>query len=182
MSEPTVLYEWTFPPDRGCRIIEIEPGIVIGQERESHDAPWRDEPCPSGWKHELIALAQETSDWRSDAAMAVLETCGDEEHCTCVGPLRKLARDLGMDKAALVLTLEVETDLRRKAENDLAHEKALHAHEIEKAKLEAKIETWDGVACWCPYNSGPGVCSRCEQLQKLRAALTNWPAPPALES
>lgn len=134
MSEPTVLYEWTFPPDRGCRIIEIEPGIVIGQERESHDAPWRDEPCPSGWKHELIALAQETSDWRSDAAMAVLETCGDEEHCTCVGPLRKLARDLGMDKAALVLTLEVETDLRRKAENDLAHEKARHAHEIEKAR------------------------------------------------
>jgi len=87
---PHVIYEWTFPPDRGCRIVEIRPGIVIGQERESHDAPWRDEPCPSGWKNELIALKQEVDDWQMDAVKAVQEECGNRDHCTCVGPLRHI--------------------------------------------------------------------------------------------
>lgn len=117
MSEPTftkgpeVLYEWDFPPGGNfrCRIIEVEPGIVIGQQRDSDSEAWRDEPCPMGWKNELIALAQEVGDWRSDAAMAAGEDCGDERHCTCVGPLRhelhaereKRARDVRMAAEAI---------------------------------------------------------------------------------
>lgn len=121
---PITMYEWDFPPGGNfrCRIIETEPGIVIGQQRDSDSEPWRDEPCPMGWKNELISLAQEVSDWRGDAAMAAMENCGDEirgdeHHCTCVGPLRKLARDLGNDKVALTLTLNLETKLRKDTES-----------------------------------------------------------------
>ena len=125
---PHTLYEWDFPPGGGnfrCRIIETEPGLVKAQQRKTDEPdsiPWDDVVSPMGWKNELVALAQECSEWRSDAAMAVMENCGDEirgdeHHCTCVGPLRKLARDLGNDKVALTLTLNLETKLRKDTES-----------------------------------------------------------------
>lgn len=37
---------------------------------------------------EIEELKAEVNDWRESAAKAMRENCGDEEHCTCVGPLR----------------------------------------------------------------------------------------------
>jgi hypothetical protein len=37
---------------------------------------------------EIERLREELDDWRGSARRAADEDCGDERHCTCVGPLR----------------------------------------------------------------------------------------------
>ena len=56
-----------------------------------------------------IALQEardERDDWRESATRAAGESCGDERHCTCVGPLRKELRDAKAKLAALVAAVQ----------------------------------------------------------------------------
>lgn len=61
-----------------------------------------------------IALQEardERDDWRESATRAAGESCGDERHCTCVGPLRKELRDAKAKLAALVAACEMALDI-----------------------------------------------------------------------
>lgn len=50
---------------------------------------------------QLRALRDEVQDWRDTATSAAGEGCGDEVHCTCVGPLRKTVADLHAENERL---------------------------------------------------------------------------------
>lgn len=65
-----------------------------------------------------IALQEardERDDWRESATRAAGESCGDERHCACVGPLRKELRDAKAKLAALVDYLRDEMATSSKA-------------------------------------------------------------------
>ena len=63
---------WCKTHGKNSRHVRIQFAIDFATDREK----------------EVAELRAEVNDWRDSAAKAMNENCGDEKHCTCVGPLR----------------------------------------------------------------------------------------------
>lgn len=97
-GDPSImLFNYTpTPMGAANEIIQLSMALaeanVINRELSSAIQRWQEER--NFRDKEIEELRAELADWHESAERAAGESCGDEQHCTCVGALRARVKEL----------------------------------------------------------------------------------------